>query len=40
MNYSKGLLAAMAYSGISMVVSVGAEISIANVAQSDATVVF
>lgn len=40
MNYSKGLLAAMAYPGISMFVSVGAAISIANGAQTDATVVF
>jgi hypothetical protein len=38
-NYSKGLLAAMAYAGISMVVSIAAAISIANGAQTDATVV-
>jgi hypothetical protein len=39
MKYSKGLLAAMAYAGISMVVSVGAAISAENAAQTDATVV-
>ena len=39
MNYSKGLLAAMAYAGASMVISVGAAISTANGAQTDATIV-
>jgi hypothetical protein len=39
MKYSKGLLAAMAYAGISMVVGFGAAISTANAAQTDATIV-
>ena len=40
MKYSKGLLAAIAYAGTSMVVSVGAAISTENGAQTDATLVF
>ena len=40
MKYSKGLLAAIADAGISMVVSVGAAISTENGAQTDATLVF